>query len=334
VSGNRSRLSFPVRAPGRSAWQPLLWTMGALDQCAHLLLGWADDALLELASVALGRSPSASGSKSGGRSISAYLHGEVDLQRDISQIIVHSDHRQVSSAYPEASVRALCKTMGWELVWMSDDRHRRNTLASYRRSRFGNMSATEVEQALVDPLAMPRYDQLRQRSANQEAVAKPRMTMDAARLEVTALPKPLVNGAPSLVVPQMNTAAGSRRGQSDIMAPFDVASPCAVDRMPGGSPVMVKQAPIPRARSMGVSALPEHAKDQLRLQLQAQLSADAPKRLVNGTPGFTEIAAGPSYRAPSRRGGSRKKTRPASAGIRRPASQSRAKAVAPWGQTA
>jgi len=336
VRGSRARTNFAVRALGRSTWQPLLWTTGTPDACAHLLLGWTDDALLELASVARGQPLSVG--RIGGRSIPAYVHGKVDLRRDIAQIIVHNDHRQASNTYPEATVRALCNSMGWELVWMSDERHRRDTLACNRQNQLGSMLAIEMEEVLTDPLVMPRCNQLRQRPTVQDGAGMARTLVGSTRLEVTALPKPLLaqGGAPSLVVPQMRAATAS--GAADQMLPASqVPGPHAMDRLPGGSPLIPKQAPVPRARSMGVAALPEQMKDQLRMQLHAKLAVDTPIAVASGYPGFADSATGLSslsYRAPARRAGSRKKKmRPTSAGATRQLNQAR-NLPPRWGQSA
>lgn len=94
-----------------------------LDMCAHVLLDYGDADLRELARIAGGRrlQPGDSMKIEGYRYKELQIHGELNLRKDVSKLVVASRHRGGG----QERIRRLCDKYGWEFVWMDDERARR-----------------------------------------------------------------------------------------------------------------------------------------------------------------------------------------------------------------
>lgn len=129
--------------------------LAVLDQYAHVLLEYCDEELLEVARVA----NAAEGSQDrigDSEKLDSYnykevqIHGEVDLNRHVQRLVVHSKHRV--DGFNEERLRKICTDKGWEFMWMDEEKKRR---CHEQRSSSGNQKALELSWSSDESIKLP-----------------------------------------------------------------------------------------------------------------------------------------------------------------------------------
>jgi hypothetical protein len=99
-----------------------------LDQYAHIFDEYSDTELKEVVRVA--NAPRGSKERIGDSTVieeehykEAQIHGEIDLKKHVKRLVVHPKHRV--DGLDEKTIRQICRTNGWDFIWMDDEMRRR-----------------------------------------------------------------------------------------------------------------------------------------------------------------------------------------------------------------